>query len=167
MIAQILNHDSGLSDIPNEIAFPATKIAGTKIPQTHKEAINNKHADKWCAAMSEEMLSLYANGTFREVIPPKGANLSCKWVYTINTTADGKLERFKARLVARGFSQVHGQDYDQTFAPTVRMDTLRMLLATAAKDDLECYHYDIKNAFTEWYLAGKWTICRLETQTNT
>jgi len=54
--------------------------------------------------------------------------------------------------VARGFTQVHGIDYNETFAPTVRMDTLRLFLATVAAEDLECSHYDIKNAFTESHL---------------
>jgi hypothetical protein len=63
--------------------------------------------------------------------------------------ADGQIERFKARLVARGFSQYYGEDYFETFAPTVRFDTLRMFLAMVAKENLECRQYDIKNAFTE------------------
>jgi hypothetical protein len=65
---------------------------------------------------------------------------------------DSKIERFKARLVARGFSQVLGKDYNETFAPTVRLDTLRIFLAIVAKEDLECSHFDIKNAFTESHL---------------
>lgn len=81
---------------------------------------------------------------------PKKVNLvSTKWVYTIKLNTDGSIERFKARLVARGFSQIHGIDYTETFAPTVRMDTLRLFLARVAKENLECHHYDIKNAFTE------------------
>ena len=51
--------------------------------------------------------------------------------------------------MARGFSQIHGEDYDQTFAPTVRTDTLRIFLAMVAANDLECRQYDVKNAFTE------------------
>jgi hypothetical protein len=136
-----------------ETAFPAEVIAGIQIPRTYKEATQGQYAEQWRAAMAEEMLSLHANGTFQEVVPPKGANLvSCKWVFTIKTTTDGALDRYKARLVARGFSQVYGQDYDQTFAPTVRMDTLRLFLAAVAAEDLECSQYDIKNAFTESHL---------------
>lgn len=86
---------------------------------------------------------------------PQGSNLvSTKWVFTIKTK-DNKLERFKARLVARGFSQVLGKDYNETFAPTVRLDTLRMFLALVAKEDLDCSHFDIKNAFTESHLQEK------------
>lgn len=160
MIAQTLLRedfsDYELSDLNEEIALTASEIAGIKIPQTYKQAIQSKDAKEWRAAMAEEMLSLHANGTFKEVIPPKGSNLvSCKWVFTVKTTASGTIERFKARLVARGFSQVYGKDYDQTFAPTVRMDTLRLFLAIVAKEDLECSQYDIKNAFTESELKEK------------
>jgi hypothetical protein len=140
-----------------EIALPATEIQGIKIPLTYKQAVNDKkHSQEWRDAMTEELVSLQANGTWKEVIRPAGANLvSCKWVYTVKTLPEGDIERLKARLVARGFSQVHGTDYSETFAPTVRMDTLRLVLAMVAIEDLECYHFDIKNAFTESHLKEK------------
>jgi len=134
-----------------EKAFPATEIAGIPIPQTYQQAINDpKYGNRWKAAVLEEIISLMENGTWEEVLRPKDANtVDSKWVFTIKTKPDGTVERFKARLVARGFTQVHGIDYNETFAPTVRMDTLRLFLATVAAEDLECFHYDIKNAFTE------------------
>ena len=67
----------------------------------------------------------------------------------MKTKIDGSIERFKARLVARGFSQAYGRDYTETFAPTVRMDTFRIFMAMIAKYDLETAQFDIKNAFTE------------------
>ena len=81
--------------------------------------------------------------------------MSCKWVYTVKTLPSGEIERLKARLVARGFSQVYGIDYSETFAPTVRMDTLRLVLVMAAIEDYEYYHFDIKNAFIESHLKEK------------
>jgi hypothetical protein len=101
----------------------------------------------------EEIISLMENGTWEEVVPPKHTNMvDSKWVFTIKTKPDGTVERFKVRLVVRGFTQVHGIDYNETFALTVRMDTLRLFLATVAAEDLECFYYDIKNAFTESHL---------------
>ena len=86
------------------------------------------------------------------VTAPKGANIvSCKWVFKIKRSPDGQIERYKARLVARGFSQQHGVDYDETFAPVVRMETLRILLAIAAAEDLEIHQMDVVTA----YLAGE------------
>jgi len=104
-----------------EMAFPASEINGIHIPQTYEQAVKDpKYSIQWKEAMTQELISLLENGTWREVVPPEGVNLvSTKWVYTIKTNTDGSTERFKARLVARGFSQVHGQDYTETFAPTV------------------------------------------------
>ena len=93
------------------------------------------------------------NGTWEEIPTPSGVNLvSYKWVYTIKLNNDGTIERYKVRLVARGFSQVYGKDYTKTYVPTARMDTLRLFLATVTSKDLEYEYYDIKNAFTESHL---------------
>jgi hypothetical protein len=78
-------------------------------------------------------------------------------VFIIKSMVDGSIERFKARLVARGCSQAYGLDYNETFAPTVRMDMLWLFLAIVAFKDLECWHLAIKNAFTESKLKEK--IC--------
>jgi hypothetical protein len=91
-----------------------------------------------------------------EVILPSSTNrISMKWVFTITTMVDGNIERFKAKLVVRGFSQAYGLDYDETFAPTVRLDTLWLFLAIVAFENLECWHFDIKNAFIESKLKEK------------
>ena len=106
--------------------------------------------------MAAETLALIENKTQKEVLQPDNINLVLiKWVYAIKTNVDGSIKRFKARLVARGFTQVYRQDYTKTFAPTARIDTLRILLATVAAKDLECLYFDIKNAFTESHLAEK------------
>jgi hypothetical protein len=77
---------------------------------------------------------LEINGTWREEVLPSGTNLvSTKWVFIIKVKSDGTLDRFKARLIARGFSQIYNIDYFETFAPTVQIDTLRVFLAIAAK----------------------------------
>ena len=95
------------------------------IPKSYRAAVNDSVCGpKLRAAIEEELKALGMNGTWREEIPPKGVNLvSTKWIFTVKVKADGELDRFKARLVARGFSQVYGIDYFETFAPTVRMDT--------------------------------------------
>jgi hypothetical protein len=122
---------------PQDKAFPAQEIGGIKIPRTYNEAISDrKYGEEWKAAINEEITSLVANGIWEEFILPKGANLvSTKWVFTIKTKSDGSIERLKARLVARGFSQVYGQDFIETFAPTVCMDTFRLFkfIAVTAK----------------------------------
>jgi thiamine phosphate synthase YjbQ (UPF0047 family) len=65
---------------------------------------------------------------------------------------DSKIKRFKVHVVAQGFDQVLGKDYNEIFAPTVHLDILRMFLAIVVKEDLECSHFENKNAFTESHL---------------
>ena len=151
-IDDVLEEAAGLGVF--EHAFPAKVVNGIRIPLTYEAAIRDPlHAKDWKLAIIEEITSLLSNETWKEVIQPNDANLvSTKWVFDVKVTDKGTTDRFKARLVARGFSQVQGQDFQETFAPTVRMDTLRLFLATVAKEDLECRHYDIKNAFTEAHL---------------
>jgi hypothetical protein len=136
-----------------EIALLAATgtIQGIRIPQSYDEAVNDpENAEQWKAAIQEEIASLKSNNTWEEERLPKSANtVSTKWVFTVKLTVNGEVERFKARLVARGFSQVWGEDFHETFAPTVRMDTLRIFLAIVAAENLECRQFDIKNAFTE------------------
>jgi hypothetical protein len=137
---------------PEEVALLASVGVETiPIPKTYEEAISDpKYGPEWLAAIQQEVAQLIANGTFEEEEQPRGVNLvTTKWVFLVKLNLDGSVERFKARLVARGFSQVWGEDYDETFAPTVRMDTLRAFLAIVAAENLECRQFDIKNAFTE------------------
>lgn len=136
----------------DEAALAAVKL-GIVIPDTYEQAISGKYANQWKEAIEKEIEALRANHTWREEFPPNKANLiSTKWVFSLKTNSDGTLERFKARLVARGFSQQYGIDFNETFAPTVRMATLRTFLAIVALEDLHCHHFDIKNAFTESHL---------------
>ena len=83
---------------------------------------------------------------------PRGRQpITSKWVFKVKYTPSGLLERYKARLVARGFSQQYGIDYEETFAPTLRFDSLRMLLAIAAYEDWHIHQMDVVSA----YLAGE------------
>ena len=83
--------------------------------------------------MKEELDALHNNGTWDLVDLPSGKSaISCKWVYKIKTQSDGTIDRYKARLIARGFTQEHGIDYEETFAPVARLSYVRTLIAIYA-----------------------------------
>lgn len=119
-----------------------------ELPSSADEAVRGTNKDKWIIPMRDEIISMLDNGVFDIVEKPQGRKIvSCRWVFAHKKDAEGNIYRYKARLVARGYSQVHGVDYDEVFAPVVRFDTLRFMLAYAAKHNLECKQVDVKTAF--------------------
>lgn len=83
-------------------------------------------------AMDEEYQALMRNQTWHLVPPKKGQNvIDCKWVYKIKKRADGTIDRYKACLVAKGFKQRYGIDYEETFSPVVKATTIRTILSIA------------------------------------
>jgi hypothetical protein len=122
-------------------------FAGTVLsePATYHDAICHP---EWQHAMAEEIAALERTGTWDLVpLPSHARPITCKWVYKIKTRSDGSLERYKARLVARGFQQEYGRDYDETFAPVAHMTTVRTLLAVASVRTWSISQLDVKNAF--------------------
>ncbi|XP_071677072.1 uncharacterized protein [Lolium perenne] len=98
--------------------------------------------------MAQEIAALERTGTWDVVTPPSSVRpITCKWVYKIKNRSDGSLERYKARLVARGFQKEHGRDYDETFAPVTHMTTVRTLLAVASVRHWSVCQLDVQNAF--------------------
>lgn len=117
-------------------------------PLSVEDARSRSDKRLWEQAMREELESLAENETWELVDRPRHKNVvKCKWVFKLKKSADGKIQRHKARLVAKGFSQKYGEDYDETFAPVVRMSTIRLLFALTAELDLEVEHVDITTAF--------------------
>eukprot|EP00253_Pinus_taeda_P032649 PITA_32649 len=98
--------------------------------------------------MEEEMNSLLENKTWELVNLPKGIKaLQNKWVYRIKHEGDEKKERYKARLLVKGFSKKEGIDFTEIFSPIVKMSSIRVILSLAAALDLECEQLDVKTAF--------------------
>lgn len=73
--------------------------------------------------------------------------MGCQWVYTLKDNSDGSLERYKARFVAKGYAQTYGADYQEIFAPVVKMNTVQILLSLAANFSWNLDQFDVKNAF--------------------
>jgi len=98
--------------------------------------------------MDDEISSLLENQTWELKTLPEGQPIvSCRWVFKLKLESDGTIKRYKARLVARGFSQTKGIDYFETFAPLVRYKSVRIILSMVTKHDMELMQFDIKTAF--------------------
>jgi hypothetical protein len=106
--------------------------------------------------MLEELRALEKNKTWDLVKLPVGKKaVSCKWVFTVKHTREGKVERYKAGLVARGYSQTYGIDYDEIFAPVAKISTVRTLISCVANFRWPLLQLDIKNAFLHEDLQEK------------
>lgn len=118
------------------------------VPSTITAAQQTDEWEKWKEAIQSEYDSLIENGTWELADLPKGRKaIGCKWVLKKKYDEKGELKRYKARLVAKGYDQKEGIDFTETFAPVVKFNSLRMLLALAAKYDLEIDQCDFVTAF--------------------
>ncbi|CAI7880074.1 unnamed protein product [Closterium sp. NIES-53] len=116
-------------------------------PRSYAEAITGPYSSQWQAAMDAEMASWKSTGTYVDEVPPPGANIvDGMWIFRVKRPP-GSLPTFKARYVARVFRQRQGVDYFQTFSPTPKMTTLRVLLHVAAQRDYELHSLEFKTAF--------------------
>lgn len=117
-------------------------------PLTLAEAKRRDDWGKWRAAMEEEMAAMESMEVWDVVEPPADAKLvSSRWVFKLKLDEQRRASRYRARLVARGFTQREGLDYDETFSPVARLTTIRSLLAYAAHYGLYCHAMDVKTAF--------------------
>ncbi|CAI7846292.1 unnamed protein product [Closterium sp. NIES-54] len=118
-------------------------------PRSYAEAIEGPYSSQWQAAMDAEMASWKSTGTYVDEVPPPGANIvSGMWIFRVKGPP-GSPPVFKACYVARGFSQRQGVDYFQTFSPTPKMTTLRVLLHVAAHRDYDLHSLDFSTAFLQ------------------
>ncbi|WVZ73170.1 hypothetical protein U9M48_021514 [Paspalum notatum var. saurae] len=115
-----------------------------------------KQDESWRQAMLEEMSSIQENQTWELVDPPANCRpIGLKWVYKVKRDERGEVVRHKARLVARGFVQREGIDFEEVFAPVARMESVRLVLALAATRGWKVHHLDVKSAFLNGELKEK------------
>ena len=117
-------------------------------PTTISEALCGPNAERWHEAMQQEMDSLQEHDVWELTELPKDRKaVGCKWVFKVKHNADGSIERHKARLVAQGFSQRYGVDYDETFSPVVRFESIRTVIALSVQRGLKLHQMDVTAAF--------------------
>ncbi|MHB1850521.1 MAG: Ty1/Copia family ribonuclease HI, partial [Acidimicrobiales bacterium] len=140
------------SDLPSvQYAFMINSLEGTDspsdkfTPKSYKEAIKYPH---WKASINKEYGSLTNNGTWiLTILPPGRKTIKCKWIFKVKENADGTVSVYKTRLVACGYSQIFGVDYFNTYAPTIKLSTVRAILAVAAKQGYNITQADVVTAY--------------------
>ena len=136
---------ANLAGLIDEHCFLTSLISEEDEPKSVKEAIANPN---WLKAMKSEISSMHDNNTWELVPRPSGKNIvGSRWIFKIKRNADGSISRYKARLVAQGYSQELGIDYNEVFSPVARSATIRTLLAVANIHDLEIHQMDVTTAF--------------------
>src|SRR6266516_5731182 len=117
-------------------------------PTNYEEAMMSPDSAKWLEAMKSEMGSIYENKVWTLVdLPDDRQAIENKWIFKRKTDADGNVTVYKAPLVAKGFRQVQGVDYDETFSPVAMLKSVRIMLAIVAFYDYEIWQMDVKTAF--------------------
>jgi len=147
-------------------------------PKTVQEALRSPQAKLWQDAMEAEYDSLMKNGVLKLVKLPNGRDvLDNKWVFKIKHNSDSSIQRYKARLVARGFSQQSEVDFTETYSPAARLTSVRAILAIANQLDMDVHQMNVQTTFlngnldqdiyikqpTEFVQKGKeYLVCKLE-----
>ncbi|KAI3635902.1 hypothetical protein MIR68_006540 [Amoeboaphelidium protococcarum] len=149
--------DSILKDLENgsmsyghpNVTAPYQQLVDMPVtPKTIAESKTLPEWPLWKQAIESELQSLIKNGTWiRDTLPSGRKALPCKWIFKIKLKSDGSIESFKARLVIQGFRQIKDVDYNETFAPVAKFNTIRLVLAVAAYYDLEIDQMDFCTAF--------------------
>ena len=126
----------------------ATMASSDSDPKTYKQAMKLPDSGKWLEACAAEVASLVENQVFQVVDRPTSHPvITSKWVFKKKRGLSGEVEKYKARLVARGFMQEEGVDYTETYSPTVRFESIRMMLAAAASEGMQMEQMDVTTAF--------------------
>lgn len=142
----------GISKPNSKYAYSTTLTQSPHfIPTTIAQALADP---RWRKAVTDEFNSIVQNRTFSLVPPSPDQNpISCRWIFTIKYNPDGSVRRYKARLVARGYTQLPGIDYTETFSPVIKSTTIRLVLDIAVSRNWPIKQLDVNNAFLQGTLT--------------
>lgn len=119
-------------------------------PKSYQEAITSGQSEKWIQACKDEYESLVKNDTWQLCdLPERKQSIPLKWVFQLKCNEDNVITRYKARIVAKGFHQSFGSDYDETFSPVARFTTMRTILSIAAYESMFIEQLDVTSAFLQ------------------
>ena len=117
-------------------------------PHTYKEAVTSPDGPMWKEANKSEIDSIMQNHSWELVdLPPGNKPLGCKWVFKKKMKTDGTIDKYKARLVIKGYKQQQGLDYSDTDSPVSRITSIRMMLVITSMRNLAVHQMDVKTAF--------------------
>lgn len=149
--------DKELAMSEDECALKTVSSGRIFEPRTYEEAMTCPDAAQWQKAIDAELEELLNQKTWEDQLqcPPGTVPIGCRWLFTVKYK-NGVFERYKARLVVKGYCQREGIDFNETFAPVVRADILRLVLAISVSDpELQVHHLDVKNAFVNGELKER------------
>ena len=142
----VATHRFGHWEVPDEVHMAVGP--GSDDPRSYREAMNGPNSTLWKTAAEVEIESVLKNRTWDLVdLPPDKTAIGSKWVFKTKRNADGTINKHKARLVAQGYAQQHGIDYEETFAPVVKYVSLRTVLAIANQHNMEVHQMDVNSAY--------------------
>ena len=162
---------------PQQGLVTMDNAAGYSDPRTPAEALKGAKSQEWMDAMDDEYRSLVENGTWELVeLPSNRKAIGCKWLFKSKRDEKGDIVRHKARLVAQGFTQKYGVDFDEVFAPVAKQVTMRTLLTIASRRKMIVKHVDVKTAYLHgildetiymkqpeiYHSGGANVVCRLK-----
>ena len=123
-------------------------LVGILTPSTRRQAMSSEQKDLWVEAERKEIESIQKKKVLQPAQLPRGKKLlRTKWVYRVKYGAGGELKSYKARLVACGYAQIFGVDFDETYSPVIRLTSLRLLFAISAQLGLIIHQMDVDTAF--------------------
>ncbi|GKF99606.1 retrovirus-related pol polyprotein from transposon TNT 1-94, partial [Tanacetum coccineum] len=140
----------------------AIKVTKKKNLENDIEDVGDKENLSWIVAMQEELNQFIANDVWELVPQPKTMTIiGTKWVFRNKLDENGIVSQNKARLFAQGYNQQEGIDYDETYAPVARLESIRILLAYACALDFKLFQMDVKSAFLNNFINEEVYVAQL------
>ena len=143
-----------IDDFSFDVLLADLSQGSIPVPKSYEEAMASAYHKQWQEAMDAEILSLTNNQTWtidsRSAIPRGRKPTKSRWVYAVKYKRDGTIDKFKARFVVCGYSQIEGLDYDRAFSATLRATSFRTVLAIAAGQKLQCAAVRMNHLAFSW-----------------